>query len=614
MMSTLVFVLFLVLHLTLSFAVNACETAIIGGGIGGAYSAFRLASPSVCLFEAKLRPGGRILTVRDPHPAFQNFTIDLGAYRYHRASHRLVRLVAEEVLEIPTSCYTDLLDRGGECAGPTGRLFATRGKVIGNVKGPSAETVLSRYGKYLPYAIRKRFRWGKGQPLEERRTVFGLVIGPGSVVTEIRDRVEELEAETDYSKAMIIVDEVIVAMRNGSYKGIPYSEISPLQVALREGFTTEEIQLDFDASFYNNVFLRHSLEHLGQLLMREMALEKGVTGIKSQVTPMERTGGVLRRAGMVTIVDGLLQRSVEKGVKLEYGKKAVSVRRTAKDSSTLRVQFMDGTSVDVKNLILNIGKPDLVALGMDSEPLKSSSMEFRRAVERNFVTSLSKTYCFWEDAWWVTKLKTLDGRVRTPQENMNSMRYHDGHVVCEDLINLKGCRGGILSSYSAGDSTGAGMAIHAHTHNEMPYTTLTNSDNVRRLIPGNMTGVEQIYFDDLHASIKRVHKDSLKKLGLDVEKVIPPPEGCVFADWRDVGVHTEMGPGKGTTNIYKLYAKPVEDLNIALVNEAWGQDQGWSEGSLRSAERALFHTFGVEKPEWMDEDFHRSVIQQFNQG
>lgn len=66
-----------------------CDVVVIGAGIGGAYSAWRLAvdsaahpGPKICLFEAKNRPGGRILSVENPVPGFENFTVDLGAYRY----------------------------------------------------------------------------------------------------------------------------------------------------------------------------------------------------------------------------------------------------------------------------------------------------------------------------------------------------------------------------------------------------------------------------------------------------------------------------------------------------------------------------------------------------
>lgn len=65
-----------------------CDLVVVGAGIGGIYSAYRLAvetktfaANKVCIFEALSRPGGRILTVRGTIPSFDDYTVDLGAYR-----------------------------------------------------------------------------------------------------------------------------------------------------------------------------------------------------------------------------------------------------------------------------------------------------------------------------------------------------------------------------------------------------------------------------------------------------------------------------------------------------------------------------------------------------
>lgn len=65
-----------------------CSVVVVGAGVGGAYVAYRLAVESgkflpdqICIFEAYNRPGGRILSVRGAIPGFENYTVDLGAYR-----------------------------------------------------------------------------------------------------------------------------------------------------------------------------------------------------------------------------------------------------------------------------------------------------------------------------------------------------------------------------------------------------------------------------------------------------------------------------------------------------------------------------------------------------
>ena len=63
-----------------------CDTAIVGGGPGGLYSALRLANASkaesVCVFEALDRFGGRVHSVRVGKR--DDLVVDLGAYRFAR--------------------------------------------------------------------------------------------------------------------------------------------------------------------------------------------------------------------------------------------------------------------------------------------------------------------------------------------------------------------------------------------------------------------------------------------------------------------------------------------------------------------------------------------------
>jgi len=97
---------------------DGCSTVIVGAGIGGAYTAWRLAvddggrkagGRSICVFEAAARPGGRILTFRDAPSPFDGSAVDLGAYRFHRGENVLVRSVAEGRLGLVTHCYSDPL-------------------------------------------------------------------------------------------------------------------------------------------------------------------------------------------------------------------------------------------------------------------------------------------------------------------------------------------------------------------------------------------------------------------------------------------------------------------------------------------------------------------------
>lgn len=190
--------------------VRGCDISVVGAGIGGVYSAWRLAVDAravrgrkICIFEAKQRPGGRILSVDDPVPGFEGYTVDLGAYRYQRSTHHHVRLLTETALGIQTLCYTDPLERdGGECVEEQRKIVSTRGKVFGINGTKTADDAFSAYGPQIPYVIEDQYQWGPNRTLDKPRTPADFLVGPGSVIKEIGARWVELTEEKDYVKAM----------------------------------------------------------------------------------------------------------------------------------------------------------------------------------------------------------------------------------------------------------------------------------------------------------------------------------------------------------------------------------------------------------------------------
>ncbi|KAI0557027.1 Gal-2,6-Sulfurylase [Gracilaria domingensis] len=411
-------------------------------------------------------------------------------------------------------------------------------------------------------------------------------------------------------------DEAIRLLSNGSYRGASYWDVALSTAASKEGYDPEEIALylGVDVSVVEGYVIRHSIAELSQLELRDAAAAKRpMSGPNGYVVPVEACDGGTRRIGMGTVVRELLRACEEAGVRVYYGAKIVAISRLRKRGQLLKLKIEGGGAVVARDVVLNIGKPDLIAMGITSEPLRSGGDVFRRTIDHTTVSGLAKMYCFWEDAWWVTKLNRTEGRFKATGELVQSGRYHDGDVTCRDVTNRLDCRGVVLISYVQGDSYMVGSGLFPHNFNSAPYSPLSNFDNVHSLIPGNMTASEKLLFDDIHAQLRRIHRAPLAAAGLEVD-AIPESAGCVYADWRDVGTHKFIATGLAGVNVYRRYTRPVSNLNISLVNEAWGEVARWAESSLRSAERALYHQYKLERPSWMDEPFHTSVIGKFNRG
>lgn len=106
-----------------------CSHAVVGGGPGGVYAAYRLAMATeaeakdwkVCLFERSGRLGGRIASIRGLGPR-RDLTVDAGAYRYVPVPEcvrygppgnqtescewtPLTKYIVQDLLNLPTELY-----------------------------------------------------------------------------------------------------------------------------------------------------------------------------------------------------------------------------------------------------------------------------------------------------------------------------------------------------------------------------------------------------------------------------------------------------------------------------------------------------------------------------
>jgi hypothetical protein len=106
---------------------SECDVAIVGGGPGGVYSAYRLletnATLNVCLMEATHRVGGRVYSVRNLGPN-ADLILDMGAYRYMPLAQPLITDIIQNLLNLPHRLYQPgvkdyavILDKSGSNAG-----------------------------------------------------------------------------------------------------------------------------------------------------------------------------------------------------------------------------------------------------------------------------------------------------------------------------------------------------------------------------------------------------------------------------------------------------------------------------------------------------------------
>lgn len=636
-----------------------CRTVIVGAGIGGAYTAWRLSvdattgeatadAPLVCLFEASSRVGGRIRTVTDLPPAFgPNSAVDVGAYRFHRGEHPLVRSLAEGPLGLITHCYSDPLGdalrnlpptRGNGSVHPTRHVTAcppihrslllTRGaryEPPADVSFSASPTVASQveamWNSDLPYAIPEAGRWGLGgSSPRSPRSPFGLLFGPTSILPAVASRWIELVTASDYAAAMAVADAMLAALRSATYAGVPLHEISVYQLAIAEGLSPEELALSTATSAGSTVAAQAAVANVLAETIRGIATSKApIDGPVDYVVPVaaDASGSGVRRTGMVSIVDSLLDAAKSAGVRVFYGHRLVLARRWG---PAVVLGFSNNrVVVSGRRLFLNLAKPDIAALGGASLPVAGGTPAFRRALGALRVYGLSKAYCAWDDAWWLSSLNATAGVGGNGGPTV-SLRYHDGSVTCRNAAARTGCSGALLVSYNIGDLAGAASGGFLASYDAEGFTATSGTDAPRVLTAGSLTPRGRLLWDALHADLRRAHNPLLAAAG--ASGGVPDAAACVTAGWIDRGVHvaTPSGVGAGHPDAsLEAFAAPLGPAvsgraAVHLVGEAYSQEHAWAESALRSAERALHHGVGLPRPPWMDALLHTSVIVKYNRG
>merc|ERR1711907_747939 len=116
------------------------------------------------------------------------------------------------------------------------------------------------------------------------------------------------------------------------------------------------------------------------------------------------------------------------------------------------------------------------------------------------------------------------------------------------------------------------------------------------------TAQQQYYFRRLYEDLKKQHEPLFREAGLSMD-LFPEPTHLVASNWHQIGPAVAMTPNMHVREYNWLMTQPVKGRNVHWVNADSGDVPGWAEGSLRVAERTLYHHMGLPKPKWLENEF-----------
>ena len=521
------------------------DVAIVGAGVSGLYSAWRLKSDAgqpgrtlnVHVFEGSERVGGRLLSVKPP---FVNDTfVELGGMRFTEAHVLMCGLARALGLA-------------------SGELPDANANNIAYLRGQRLKMSDLTDPDRIPYVI--------DESLRNRESLSNLVavaavrsLGPAfKELLDIDLTLETLESVTAEHWRTI--------GERGSFEGKPLYE-TPLRYILERTLGHGAVQLLQDSLGYDCILWTWS----------------AADGFPFNLTDMR---SAVRHMHLVDGFSALPRRLHEKvlalGVNVQLNTRVRSVEDTLLPDGTTGIAF---TTVDdngtealsvARKLILAMPRRSIELLDRKGPLFDSRGAGFKSLLESVSPVPLFKIALCYENCWWEKVVGGGSNGKSVTDLPMRQVYYwkvnpHDqqGVVLIYD--------GGLTKSYWEQLDNAAAPK---------PQVKLT----------GRKEGVD-LWADYAAPSriIFEAHRQLLELHGLP-ESEVPAPYAAACMSWnRDPfggGAHF-WNMGVRSHEVAEQILHPIERCPIYLCGEAWSHEQGWVEGALATSEAMLTRHFGL---------------------
>jgi len=568
------------------------DVAIVGGGVSGIYTGWRLLDGAfssdvlkdwtaargkldIRVFEGSQRIGGRLLSARPP--GMPHVTCELGGMRYV-SSQKLIRSLVENELKLPR--HEQVVDDPNNLAFIRGKHLRMR-----ELQDPSK----------LPYGLRwAEADWIQKSPADAPAALIAWAIG--------RVLPETTKLHGDKLRKYLQTAEV---------DGMPL----------------------YKHGFWN--LLARSMSSEARMLARTMVgydcLGDNANALDTALEYFDFTPGVkyyLLNGGYEVVPWMLEQKFTALGGTVEKGSWLTGFDSATLDDNTRGVilHFANGhPSVKARAIVLAMPRRSLELLqrvGPVLDPTKAPKMQYLLSSVKP--VPLFKLFIAYGYPWWEA-MGVSQGRSMTDlpirqcyywategtQQGADPNNRNAILMVYNDALSVEFWGG--LRPLPTGPDVAKSPSAAARTRiaNEysgpqflfqrktMPHAHAdrkADDDFSRRLLnnwsdhqaPGEL--------------VAEMHRELVDLHGVDY---CPDPLEAAFMDWSDDpfggGVHL-WNPGYRSWLILNQMIKPVSDFPCYICGEAYSTNQTWVEGALQTAEIVIQDHFGLAAPDWITEE------------
>lgn len=527
------------------------DIAVVGGGVSGAYSAWRLQeaqgnSDRIAMFEYSNRIGGRIFTVT--MPGLPNVKVEVGGMRYIKDEHPVVTSVIEHL-----GLQTKPFPMGAPApVGAKNNLYYLRGKHLRLHE-------LADAGK-VPYNLAWPER-GMGTTQLQIQIMNSLYPNFGNL-----SLCEQMQIQV-FGQPMYKFGFWNLLYRMLSNEGYQFmKDAGGYEANVANACAVTQLPATEYGNSTEFLTLREGFQQLPLTLAKRFEEAPGAL-------PSEERLQTNRRLARIEVGKG------------EYPY-TLYFEPTMTEKHVTRV----GNSAGAKILVVRAKK---VILAMPRRSLELIESRFfndpwlKENLPSVLIQSAMKLFLAYERPWW-RALGLVAGRSVTdlPVRQI----YYFGTEADQE-----GGRPWFNSLLMASYNDIGTVPFWKGLEDGKPYVGYKPScgswQTANALAPDELWATDQMV-RIAHEQVEEVH-------GLPA---IPEPYAAVYHSWDEDpyggGWHAWKA-GFRLDEIMWRMRKPVDEHNIFIVGEAYSFGHGWVEGALATAESTLEEFFGLPQPKWL---------------
>lgn len=519
------------------------DVAIIGAGVSGVYSGWRLKEKhpdfNITVFEGSDRVGGRLLSV--PAPGIPDMVAELGGMRIlPSVQPRIKRLI--EVLNLSAPTPEDQIETYPFPVDEEMNIAYLRGihlRLLDFEENPEA----------VPYNLTFQ-EYGKTA---------------GELVLDAIEQIVPGITNPDLSET-----QRRVMAQKTNFAGKPLYKQGFWGVLMRV-LSGEAYQLALAAGGYQSTLSNWNAADAIPWYLSDFGIDPDYRGFKKgfQQVPLQ-----------------VADRFTAAGGKISFNQ---YLRGFEVDGDVINLHFHDGEKVKAKKLILAMPRRSLDLISDQSPLLQDARAE--RLIGSVTPRPLFKLFTTYQSPWWIPA-GVEKGRTVTdlPVRQTYYWPNDDGSPAEEGPAML-------MASYDDGANIGfwdgfrnkRGRHVPGGDSSDLPMRELFKPDH-RDLAPGDLAWdkyrAPRAMVDEVQRQLGTVH-------GL---MFVPDAREASYKDWGDDpygGGWNSWNIGVQSWKVLQDVIQPVPNQQVYICGEAYSDAQGWVEGALQTADMMLEKYFDI---------------------